>query len=127
MSKYKSRMHRQDTEVSEYKVELAEVSITSCELSEEGIGFHVLSMKFTQLIFNWGCIDIHLISSADQRTKSQRLIKWSCVTWQVKRLTWLNEEWLRRDSDRLGGFAVTVHEKEDEYKSEEQWKMRVLL
>nr|VDD00256.1 unnamed protein product [Brassica rapa] len=74
MSKYKSRMHRQDTEVSEYKVELAEVSITSCELSEEGIGFHVLSMKFTQLIFNWGCIDIHLISSICFHSKRLELL-----------------------------------------------------
>ncbi|KAL0729057.1 hypothetical protein Bca4012_025150 [Brassica carinata] len=47
MFKYKSLLQRQNTEVNEYKVAVVEVSVTSCELAEEGIGSHVLSMKFT--------------------------------------------------------------------------------
>lgn len=48
------------------------------------------------------------------------------MTWQVKKLTWLNEEELRRDSDGLGSFAFTTHRKE-KYKSEEQWTRRAML
>lgn len=49
-----------------------------------------------KLIFKGGSIDRHLISKAEDGKKNQRLVKFNRLMWKSRRLTWPNEEWLRR-------------------------------